>query len=377
MNKFVAVCFALCLCVVVFGSTSIAPVLLQAVSRPTTPTPPAPRDLQLAVLANPAAAKASAPEASPRDSADTIAHITTGTGAVAGSSLAPAQAAAGAPAMAPASAPLALPTLTPTPQPVVVAAAVSAPAPQAASSVPTGCTVSSPPAALGLDPAYTKYCEALGIPIVSSGEVPDAALQRAWEIVTQMLTGVPQAEEIRASITVLATRIGIIGAHQVPTDMPEHRTLYAQFPGVDWNTRARGIAATPDIPLLSIAEENLLCYPNDQWIGQNVLVHEFAHTMKNMGLDFVKPGFQAELEQSYQHALDAGLWLGTYVISDVEEYWAEGVRLYFQAAPAGVPGGQVYPANSRAELQVYDPDLYRLVENTFGPRDPIAPCPIP
>jgi hypothetical protein len=279
--------------------------------------------------------------------------------------------------MAPAVEALVLPTLTPTPQPVVVETAIPLSTPLESSSAPIGCAVSSPPPTLGLDPTYTKYCEALGIPLVSSGEVPDAALVRTWEIVTQMLSGIPQAEEIRASITVLSTRIGIIGAQQVPTDMPEHRTLYAQFPGVDWNTRARGIAATPGIPLLSIAEENLLCYPTDQWIGQNVLVHEFAHTLKNMGLDFVKPGFEAELVQSYQHALEAGLWPGTYVISDVEEYWAEGVRLYFQAVPAGVPGGQVYPANSRAELQVYDPDLYRLVENTFGPRDTIAPCPIP
>ncbi|HXF65016.1 MAG TPA: hypothetical protein VNK95_25540, partial [Caldilineaceae bacterium] len=238
-----------------------------------------------------------------------------------------------------------------------------------------GCWVAPPPASLGLDPFYTKYCSALGIPIVASGEVPDRALQRAWAIVTQMLRGMPQAEAVRASLTRTSARIGIIGAAQATTDLPEHRSLYALFPDVDWNARARGVGATLEIPLLSVAEENLLCYPGDRWNGQNVLVHEFAHTLKNLGLDLVDPTFHAEVQRAYQQALDAGLWPGAYVSSDVEEYWAEGVRLYFQVEAAGVPEGQPYPANSRAELQRYDPELYRLVERVFGPHDGISPCP--
>jgi alpha-glucosidase len=196
-----------------------------------------------------------------------------------------------------------------------------------------------------------------------------------WEIVTQMLNGIVHAEETQNSIIRTSTRIGIIGVTQTTTDMPEHRSLYTLFPEVDWNTRARGVGATLEIPLLSIAEENLLCYSNDQWIGQNVLVHEFAHTIKILGLDLIDPTFHAEVQRAYQQALDADLWPETYVSSNIEEYWAEGVRLYFQIDAAGVPGGRPYPANSRAELQRYDPELYRLVETIFGSRSGISPCP--
>jgi hypothetical protein len=293
--------------------------------------------------------------------------------------LTPAQEGSSAPAMAPEMNAALLPTVTPTTiptvQPVIAADQSKSPTAVVLNSSPDGCRVGSPPASLGLDLFYTKYCSARGIPIVASSVVPDTALQRAWEIVTQMLSGMPQAEEIQNSLIGMSTRIGLIGATQVTTDMPEHRSLYTLFPGVDWNTRARGVGATPEIPLLSIAEENLLCYPSDLWTGQNVLVHEFAHTLKNMGLDAVNPTFHAELQRTFQHALDTGLWPETYVISDVEEYWAEGVRLYFQSDAAGVPGGQPYPANSRAELQRYDPELYRMVENIFGPRGEISACP--
>ncbi len=240
----------------------------------------------------------------------------------------------------------------------------------------TTCGITTPLSSLGLDPFYTKYCSADGIPILASAAVPDQALQRAWVIVTDMLAGMPQANALKASMTGLRTRIGIIGVQQATTDMPEHRDLYTQFPGIDWNNRARGVGATPQMPLLSIAEENLLCYTSDRWAGENILVHEFAHMVKNMGLDIVDPEFGPELQTIYQHALDAGLWTNTYVASNVEEYWAEGVRLYFQDQPVeNVPGSHPYPANTRAELQAYDPDLYAIVERIFGQRGGIPLCP--
>lgn len=380
MKKTAASFLALGVCVFTFGLHSVQPTLRSFVSHSA---PLDPDRSALAVLASAPAlptAELSAPQPAPGDSALNVSRTVAADDAPIDPepevAAPPVQAVSTAPALAPAL--VMLPTVTPTPQPVAIVAAKSVPLADAAPNrAPDGCVVASPPPALGLHPFYTKYCSALGIPIVASSGVPDMALQRAWAIVTQMLNGMAQAEEIRNSITGMSTRIGIIGATQVTTDMPEHRALYTLFPGVDWNTRARGVGATPEIPLLSIAEENLLCYAGDLWAGQNVLVHEFAHAIKGMGLDFVNPAFDVELQRAYQHALDAGLWPQTYVSSNIDEYWAEGVRLYFQIDAAGVPGDQPYPANSRAELQVYDPDLYRIAESIFGARDGISPCPNP
>ena len=49
----------------------------------------------------------------------------------------------------------------------------------------SGCIVTTPPAGR-FDPFYTKYCSARGIPILSSGDVPDNALQQAWGIIMNM-----------------------------------------------------------------------------------------------------------------------------------------------------------------------------------------------
>ncbi len=380
MIRIVACCLALALGVYVFavGLYSVLPTQHERVAHPTLP---AADEKSLAVLAEDAilpTATVSSPQSILAGNAVLLSHPVVEAPPEA-ADLQPAP--ESSPALAPALKAVALPTVTPTPQPLRAIVFDPTPAPVATTSVesipsaPDGCTVAAPPPSLGLDPFYTKYCSALGIPIVASSEVPDAALHRAWEIVTHMLNGITHAEELQTSIIRTATRIGIIGAAQATTDMPEHRTLYTLFPNVDWNTRARGVGATLEIPLLSIAEENLLCYPGDQWAGQNVLVHEFAHTVKNLGLDLIDPAFHAEVQHAYQQALNAGLWPETYVSSNIEEYWAEGVRLYFQQDAAGVPGGQSYPANSRAELARYDPELYRLVETVFGPRTGIAPCP--
>jgi hypothetical protein len=60
----------------------------------------------------------------------------------------------------------------------------------------------------------------------------------------------------------------------------------------------------------------------------------------------------------------------------VEEYWAEGVRIYFQTGlDVNAPYGLPYPANTRDELQAYDPELYWIVESIFGPRDGVPLCP--
>jgi alpha-glucosidase len=384
MKKTAACCLALSLYVFAVGSTSVWPRLPGFV---TLSSQPDADELSLAVLAD-ASPLPTAPLPTPRNvlaDSVTIRNVEVSPSDPVREALPevavlpPAGESSLAPALAPETRPVALPTVTPTPQPVMVADAsplpATSPAVDTVNSVANDCWVTGPPASLGLDPFYVKYCSASGIPVVASAEVPDRALQRAWEIVSQMLDGMPRAEAVRNSLTRTSTRIGIIGAAQVTTDMPEHRALYTLFPDVDWNSRARGVGATLEIPLLSIAEENLLCYPGDRWTGQNVLVHEFAHTIKNMGLDLVDPTFRAEVQRTYEQALAAGLWPGTYVSSDMEEYWAEGVRLYFQIDAAGAPGGQPYPANSRAELQRYDPTLYRLVEQVFGPHAGISPCP--
>ena len=72
-----------------------------------------------------------------------------------------------------------------------LAAAVAAAPPEPLIRDYVSAVVGPPPASLGLDPFYRKHADALGIPVVGSAKVPDAALLVARDIVIHMLAARP------------------------------------------------------------------------------------------------------------------------------------------------------------------------------------------
>lgn len=230
------------------------------------------------------------------------------------------------------------------------------------------------PEGLTLDSFYEVYCLVEGVPIVASAEVPDDALRHARALLEAMLARVPDA-----AITAIEgadVRIGIIAEHQVTTDLPEHADLNEAFPGTDWDADTRGVAATATRPLTSAAEENVLCYPDDVYAGESILIHEFAHTVHQLGIAAIDATFDARLTNAYDDAMAAGLWEGTYAATNAIEYWAEGTQSYFGANLDGDPNHGVHNhVDTRAELETYDRALFDLVDEVFGGGDPPATCP--
>ena len=137
------------------------------------------------------------------------------------------------------------------------------------------------------------------------------------------------------------------------TELPELSDLYEVFPGVDWDNRSRGggVGPTFERPVLAIAEENLLCYSTDLFPHEEIVVHEAAHAVLNMGIELQSGGvaFRQELERAYRDALGAGLWQGTYAAENPDEYWAEGVQSWFDVND---PPGPIHnEINTRPELE--------------------------
>ncbi len=80
--------------------------------------------------------------------------------------------------------------------------------------------ISEPPPSLGVDPFYKKYTDALGIAILSSDKVPDAALLVARDIVIHMLAKRP---DLRQEMINKKMRVGVMAQSELTTDIPEHR----------------------------------------------------------------------------------------------------------------------------------------------------------
>jgi hypothetical protein len=223
-----------------------------------------------------------------------------------------------------------------------------------------GLTVHEPPSELGFDPFYKKYLSADGLPILSSERVPDEALRVALGIINHLLEG---HEDIRRAIIEAKVRVAIMSKDEQTTDIPEHRDL---TPKDYWNRRARGLGATKIRPATSCAEENLLGFEKDRYKGESVLIHEFAHTIHEIGLARVDPEFDSRLRELHGKAIQKGLWNNTYAVTNHKEYWAEGVQSWFDAnLQADPPNGIHNHVNTREELQAYDPDLAEVIRQIF------------
>jgi hypothetical protein len=213
---------------------------------------------------------------------------------------------------------------------------------------------------LKLDAFYAKYADADGIPVVASAKVDDRALVVAARIVNRMLADQP---EVRRALRAAKVRVAVIGRREETTDIPEYADLENK---AYWNKRARGFGATRWRPAASCGEENLLGLPGDRYRGESILVHEFAHTMHELGLRKVDRRFDRDLSRAYEAATARGLWKRTYAGTNVLEYWAEGVQSYFNANRHADPTDGIHNGvSTRARLKKYDPELFALIDRAF------------
>ena len=261
------------------------------------------------------------------------------------------------------------------------ACASKSPAPKSALAI------TSPPAALHLDPFYAKALDAGGIPITTSARVPDAALYAARDIVQTMLSKRP---DIRRELIKQGARIGVMAPDEYTTDLPEQRDwkkpklddqrltgcdrqYYLKIAAMSdreyWNKRARGMGGI----YTTGATENLLGYPGSVYYGENILVHEFGHSILS-ALYVADPKLYARVDAAYAHAKTAGLWSGSYAMTTIQEYWAEGVQFWFDdnVAYRRLPSLTIV---NHQDLKAYDPQLWDVLAQVFPASHRIASDP--
>ncbi len=243
------------------------------------------------------------------------------------------------------------------------------PGPAASSAA---CRPAPVPESAGLDPFYTRGCELDGFWVVAADEVDPAAIVAAAEMAGAFFDYDP---ELASTLQSTDLRLGIIGRNQRTTEMPEYRNLQEVFPGTDWDNDIGGVAATDDRPLLAVREENLLCLPEDRYLGEDILLHELAHLFHEHGYALLDPTFEERLFETFADALDNDTWIDTYAAENAFEYWAESVQTYFgRNRTSAVADGIHGPIGTRAELATADPTLFALIEEKLGSVELPAGC---
>lgn len=227
------------------------------------------------------------------------------------------------------------------------------------------------PAHHGLDLSfYAKYVEvpipgepesAGGLTVVSSSECSDAGLLEGALTIAKMIRKRP---DLAVATRDQPVHFTILAQSEVTTDVPEYAYLGSSW---DWT---RGLGATRWTPVSSCAEENLLCLSGDTYVGENICIHETAHTLQGSGgkldgarLFDVDDPDRGTLDAVLRAAYDArgDLWAGTYAATNHEEYWAETVQSFFDA-------NRNTPANTRAELVEYDEVIHDIIAAVFDGR---------
>lgn len=248
-------------------------------------------------------------------------------------------------------------------------------------------TASVPPRGLGLDGFYKQYTSARGIPVVASARVSPRALAAARSMAEEMTAHRPELAGVLAE---RGYRIAVMAPEEALLDLPEMRRW--RKPARDdprltrcelkhyearigrltdrqyWDARVRGIGGRHMVA----AEEDLLGLPFNRYFGETIFVHEFSHQI----LDAVRiadPALYRRIESAFAEAQAAGRWRDEYTMTTIDEYWAEGTQFWFGSNRLQVFDGR--RILEREDLASYDPALFMVLREVFGPVERLAADP--
>lgn len=217
--------------------------------------------------------------------------------------------------------------------------------------------IKSPPVDIAQD-YYTQMISWQGIRLLANSEVSELAMFTAAESVFNLLRYRPDIAEAIASH---GGRYAIAPVGGVAVDLPEFSHLKGQytFDGRLYDD-VEALGGNLWIPLSSTTEANVLKLPSDRYSTQNVLIHEAAHLIENVGFDEV---LRAELTAAYGNATQLPIWSGTYASANEDEYFATITEAYFGVSREDYIFGTI---NTRDKLKINDPQGYTLVEKIYG-----------
>ncbi|MBT8427428.1 MAG: glycoside hydrolase [Erythrobacter sp.] len=217
-----------------------------------------------------------------------------------------------------------------------------------------------------------------GIPILSSGKVPDEALIAARNMARDMFAHRPDLAEWLAANDY---RIAIIAEDEALLDLPDKaswskpalddpRLTRCELKHYDvrigaktdreyWNQRARAIGGKR----MADGAEDVLGLPSSRYYGETIFVHELGHLVPD-AIQATDPALYAEVEAAYANALANDLWLDEYTTTTIQEYWAEGTQFWFNSNRIqSFDGRRIL---NHTDLQAYDPMLFAALAKAYG-----------
>ncbi|MFT3787313.1 MAG: hypothetical protein QM770_14285 [Tepidisphaeraceae bacterium] len=245
-------------------------------------------------------------------------------------------------------------------------------------------SVVAPPARFKVDPYYTKFSYARELPIIASEQVNDIALLCANDTVRKLFA---YRHDLLKALINDRSKLVILGRHERLSQLPELRSAASTQPAWD---EARWMDYSSQSKVMVVPEENILHDSSDPAACESLVVKVLARAVfaiaarrpvdpswdrrppeiwqqYELHVDRLDERFGRTVDELLAKARAKKLWQGTSAQNDAESYWCAGVEAYFDAAGTGEPPLDAdRPINTREILRTYDPDLFALVDKTFG-----------
>jgi hypothetical protein len=252
-------------------------------------------------------------------------------------------------------------------------------------------TIGPSPAKLAIDPYYTKFTWAREFSVVGR-DASDEAILKANDTVRKMFA---YRHDILKALIADGVKLVVLGRRESLSDLPELRQRttadepVATVNPVAVDRTARFLEYSPETKLIVVGEENLLADIREPMTGDCQVIWLLAKAFYEVtGKRPVDPNwdrrgrsvqqyelrvkrldtqFDERLKKLFEAALGKGLWKGAAAMHDPASYWATGVTAYFDAGgQTHAPQDAKHPICTREALQVYDAELFALVEETMA-----------
>ena len=198
--------------------------------------------------------------------------------------------------------------------------------------------------------------------ITASSQVPPRALVETGRMLETMLAN---RGDIGRQMRDVGALTAVFGRTESVCDLPYFRDLVGSASCL----AEGGLGGVPGRPATACSEKNVLMQPDDPFgrgsrpDGENVCVHELAHTIMNVGLS---SEVRRRIRARFNDPDTKELWRGDYALENADEFFAEMTQAYFCANPE-VPGFlHTHGINCADELHSYDTVTYGLIDSIFG-----------
>lgn len=216
-------------------------------------------------------------------------------------------------------------------------------------------------------PEYLPYANLMqqitGVgPLYATGSsiVNPVALEEASRMLEVMLA---HRRDILDRLQAAGSLIAVFAPSEEACDLP----YFSALSGPVCEGAAGGLGGTPGRPATACSERNVLAYPDDPYgrglvRGENVCVHELAHTIMNVGLTEAD---RQRIRTRFDRVKTTRRWQGDYSMESVEEFFAEMSQIYFCANPEIPTPLHTHGVNCAQELKGYDPQTFQLLEDIY------------